>query len=81
MLRGALYTGAHTIADPAVYAKVTIKTRDDASQISISVIGSWKYHPTTTYNNADYNREDAIRDINKLIDSFYDFVSNNSTKW
>lgn len=69
-LAGTISTGMYgTSIDTRVYAKIDIRVRDNKAKISILPLGSWKYDYSglTIYN---YTKENAIEDINKLIDSF-----------
>lgn len=57
------------VTDTRVYAIVEIRLKDNKAKIDIKPQGSWRYGEMTVY---DYSKEQAIRDMNQLANSFHD---------
>lgn len=70
LMSGTISSGyMGVVTDTRVYAIVEIRLKDNKAKIDIKPQGSWRYGEMTVY---DYSKEQAIRDMNQLANSFHD---------
>jgi hypothetical protein len=68
-LFGTVKSGSYgTTVDTRVYAKIDIRIKDNKVKATILPLGDWQYD-SSGFTIYKYNKETAINDINKLIDS------------
>ena len=70
LMSGTVQSNMYGSVDNRVYAIIDIRVKDHKARLEIKPQGQWSYDPSgmSIYN---YSKEDAINDMKRLSDDFY----------